>query len=67
MATNKPGNVVRNLSSVRMETELSERMTENIALDPDLRHVSPLRRRGPWLRAAIAEKCERQEKARAGE
>jgi hypothetical protein len=42
-------------------------MRRNIGLDPNLKHVAPHRRRAPWIRQAIEEKCERDEEARAGQ
>ena len=57
MPTNKPGRII--LSSIEIEAELDKRMRAAIKGDASLRHVK--RPRAPWIRAAIAEKCERQE------
>lgn len=58
MSTN--GRVI--LSSIEIDKELDRRMRAAIKSDAGLKHVK--RARSPWIRAAIAEKCERDEQAR---
>lgn len=53
------------ISSFEVEPELLKRMRANIQADANLRHVAPGRKRCPWIREAIEEKCERQERERA--
>lgn len=47
------------ISSFEVDRGLHDRMTRNVDSDVALLHVKA--KRSPWLRAAIAEKCERQE------
>jgi hypothetical protein len=55
------------LSSIAIDKSLGARMRNCIKHDPHLKHVAPHRRRAPWIRQAIEEKCERDEEARAGQ
>lgn len=54
---------VLNLGSVDLGKDLEARMKRCIENNHELRHVSILRRRAPWLRGVIAAGCDAQEKA----
>ena len=61
MASTKKGRVVT--GALAMPKQEYARMMENVASDPTLAFVAKHGKRATWLRAAIAEKCETQEKA----
>ena len=63
MPTKTPGRAI--ITSFEVDPRLLKRMQENITADANLRHVAPGRKRCPWIREAIEEKCERQELERA--
>ena len=54
------------MGSLAMPTPAYDRMVKNIGLDESLLHVAEHGKRATWLRAAIAEKCDRDEQARKG-
>lgn len=58
MPKTKPKRVT--LNSLQISPELHERMKRAIETDEGLRCVT--RKRSPWLRMAIEEKCEKSEK-----
>ena len=51
------------LGSVAIGKPAYDRMLKNISTDPSLEYVAAHGKRATWIRAAIAEKCERQESA----
>lgn len=64
MATSGNGRVIT--GCVAMPTSEHARMIKNINCDPALEFVAKHGRRATWLRTAIAEKCEKQEREKAG-
>lgn len=64
MATASKGRVV--MGGLAVSKPEHERMLKNISSDPELIHVAQYSKRATWLRAAIAEKCEKQEREQAG-
>ncbi|MDK1020214.1 MAG: hypothetical protein QGD90_01070 [Candidatus Hydrogenedentes bacterium] len=64
MASKSNGRVIA--GCLAMPKAEHARMLRNINCDPTLEFVAKHGRRATWLRAAIAEKCEKQEREKAG-